>query len=142
MSAPPAQNIFKKNEALWLALGSLVFALCFGYPIVAHLADGAVSQWPLNDWDLNMEMLWVPFHTIVHFVQFPLWDPYKCGGIPLLANPQSIYLTPLFALDLLLGPEIGVHLEVVAHIAIAFAGAYFLARVLRLRPLAASASGG
>ena len=132
----------RKRETLWVTLGSVVFSLCFGYPIVAHLTHGGVSQWSLNDWDLNMEWLWVPFYTVTHFHQFPLWDPYKCGGIPLLANPQSIFLTPLFVLDLSFGPAIGVHLEVVAHIAIAFAGAYFLARVLRLSPLAAIASGG
>ena len=140
--ASKRDSILKKREPLWLALGSIAFALCFGYPIVLQLTHGAASQWPLNDWDLNMEMLWVPFYTVSHFAQFPLWDPYKCGGIPLLANPQSIYLTPLFVLHLLFGPDTGVHLEVLAHIALGFAGAYFLARVLRLRPLAAIASGG
>ena len=100
----------RKRETLWVALGSVVFSLCFGYPIVAHLTHGGVSHWSLNDWDLNMEWLWVPFYTVTHFHQFPLWDPYKCGGIPLLANPQSVFLTPLFVLHLLFGPAIGVHL--------------------------------
>ena len=135
-------RILKRREALWLTVGSIGFALCFGYSIVAQVNHVAFSQWPLNDWDLNMEMLWVPFYTVRHFGQFPLWDPYKCGGIPLLANPQSIHLTPLFVLDLVFGTDAGVHLEVIAHIAIAFAGAYFLARVLRLRPMAAVATGG
>ncbi|MGD0075263.1 MAG: hypothetical protein ABSD31_13130 [Candidatus Binataceae bacterium] len=136
------KNALTRREVLWVALGSLVFSLYFGFSIVTHLTHGGVSQWPLNDWDLNMEMLWVPFYSITHFHQFPLWDPYKCGGIPLLANPQSIFLTPFFVFHLLFGPAIGVHLEVIAHIAVAFAGGYFLARVLGLSMFAAIASGG
>ncbi len=89
-----------------------------------------------------MEMLWAPYHTITHFHQFPLWDPYKCGGQPLLANPQSAFLTPLFGLHLLFGPAVGAHLAVLSHIAIGFAGAYFLARSLKLGQIAGIATAG
>ncbi len=142
VAKPTPSSSWTRRESLWVALGSVAFAICFGYPIVTHLTHGALSQWALNDWDLNMEMFWVPFHSIRHFHQFPLWDPYKCGGIPLLANPQSTFLTPSFALQLVAGPSLGVHLEVVSHIAIGFAGAYWLAREEKLSPLGAVATAG
>ena len=89
-----------------------------------------------------MELHWVPFYTVTHFHQFPFWNPYKCGGMPMLGNPQSRILTPFFIVQLLFGPLIGTHIEIIAHLAIAFAGAYLLARSLRQSRLAAIACGG
>src|SRR5208283_814441 len=67
--------------------------------------------------------------------------PYKCGGMPLIGNPSSRVLTPFFLLHLVFGPLIGVHLEIIAHLAIGFAGAYLLARVIEIGWLGALASG-
>src|SRR6185295_931143 len=45
--------------------------------------------------------------SILQHGQFPLWDPYHCGGSPHFANPQSSTLSPLTPLLLLLGTPIG-----------------------------------
>lgn len=79
-------------------------------------------------------------NTIVHFHQLPVWNPYKCGGMPMLGNPQSHFLTPWFLLTLLFGPFIGLRLEIPIYIAIAWSGAYVLARVAGTRPLGALAA--
>ena len=53
----------------------------------------------------------------------------------------SRILTPFFLLHLLFGPLIGMHLEIIAHIAIGFGGAYFLAQLLDIGRLGAVAAG-
>ncbi len=52
--------------------------------------------------------------------------------MPLLAHPTSHVLTPFLLLHLAFGPQIGSNLEIVAHVAIAWAGAYLLARFVGL----------
>jgi len=124
---------------IWATLCSVVFALCFGYPILSHLWRGDISSYPQSDWDYYLQLRWVPFYTITHFHQFPFWNPYKCGGMPVLVNPVSALFTPFLLLDLWFGPVTGARLQIVAHIAIAFGGAYALARVLGISKLGAIA---
>ncbi len=114
-----------------------MFALAFSYPLLSNMTGMGLD----HDWDQTMEMHWAPVHTVVHFHQFPLWDPYKCGGIALLANPSSRILTPFFLLHLIFGPLVGIHLEIIAHIALGFGGAYFLARLLEIGKLGALTCG-
>jgi hypothetical protein len=115
-----------RHEALLVALTSLAFALCFGYSILVRFFAEGLYQ----DWDYHLQLRWVPFYTLTHFHQFPLWNPYKCGGMPMLADPLSGFLTPFVLLDLIFGPVVGVHLQIIADIAAAFGGAYLLASVL------------
>lgn len=104
----------------------LLFSLVFSYPILAHLTFPGSD----NDWDFSFEMAWTPYYTIRHFHQIPLWNPYKCGGLPMFANPQSRILTPMFLLQLVCGPVLGLHLEIILHLALAWAGGYLLGRTL------------
>lgn len=130
-----AENLLA--EVLWGSFASVIFALAFSYRLLGDMKGMGLD----HDWDQTMEMHWVPFYTVTHFHQFPLWDPYKCGGIPLLANPSSRILTPFFLLHLLFGPLIGIHLEMIAHIAIGFGGAYLLAKLLEIGKLGAVTCG-
>jgi hypothetical protein len=138
-AAPDEARVFtfagfwRTAEARWVALGAALFGMLFSYPMLLRLAQPSEQ----NDWDFEGELHWVPYHVVTYFHQFPLWDPYKCGGLPMLGNPQSRFLTPLFILHLIFGPMIGMHLEVTFHLAIAWAGGYVFARLLGMRPLAA-----
>ncbi len=125
-----------RDERIAAPLFAIGFALVFSSPILGALAKPGT----LEDWNYNLGLQWVAWHTISVFHQVPLWNPYKCGGMPLLANPQSRLLTPWFVLTLLFGPFVGVHLEVPVHIAVAWLGGYVLARVAGIRPLSAGAS--
>ena len=124
-------------EEFLVLLTAVGFALVFSYRILLNFTGMGLD----HDWDQAMEMHWLPFYTVVHFHQFPFWDPYKCGGMPLIGNPSSRVLTPFFLLHLIFGPLIGVHLEIIAHLAIGFAGAYLLARVVEIGELGALTSG-
>lgn len=57
-----------------------------------------------------------------------LWEPYLCGGEPLLANMESAQLDPFFLLVLLFGENLGTRLSVTATLVLGFVGAYFIAR--------------
>ncbi|HUO03846.1 MAG TPA: hypothetical protein VMU16_01490 [Candidatus Binataceae bacterium] len=132
-----------RGELAPVAIGSIAFAIVFGFPVLLHLSQGDVPNFLYyNDWDAHLQFHWVPFHSIVDFHQFPQWDPFTCGGMPILANPESALLSPFMILDLLFGPVVGLRLTVVNQIAIAFGGAYCLARVMRVSKLGAIVCAG
>ncbi|HTY54244.1 MAG TPA: hypothetical protein VMB26_03535, partial [Candidatus Binataceae bacterium] len=121
-----------RHETLWVTLGSLAFALLFSWPLLRHLGQFGA----FHDWEFTTELHWVPYYTVWHYHQFPLWNPYKCGGMPMFGNPQSRILTPFFLLHLITGPVLGLQLEIILHLAIAWAGGYVLGRCMGFGPLA------
>ena len=122
-----------RSEAALVAAGAISFALVASYPLFGHWQDRTAA----GDWDFALGLQWAAYRALGHFHQLPLWNPWKCGGMPLLANPQAHFLTPWFALTLLFGPFTGMHLEIPVHIAIMWAGGYVLARVAKISPLGA-----
>jgi hypothetical protein len=131
-TAPP-RTLSRRQEATIVAAGALAFAAVFCWPILDHLTVAGVRF----DWDFNLTPVWAGYYSIVHFHQFPSWNPYECGGMPLFADPQARLFSPFFLLSLMFGPIVGVHLEVPLHLAIGWAGGYVLGRVLEMRPLGA-----
>jgi hypothetical protein len=127
----PRTHSIWRSEAVAVGFAAAVFAAVFSYPVLSGLGRiGVVWDWP--------EFLirnWVAFHSVHQFRQFPLWNPYECGGMPLLAHPSSQIVTPLFALSLLFGPFAGLNLQIPAHLAIAWSGGYVLGKVLGMGPL-------
>jgi len=149
-----ARRIFRvgSREFAWLTVGSLVFAAVFFYPVlcdIIYLGPG-VHDWLLapphfsnltqlpnnNDADLFDQLRWVPYYTLTHFHQWPYWNPYKCGGMSMIGNPESGIVTPFLFIYLAGGLLAGIFLEIYLHIAIAFAGGYVLGRELGLRTIA------
>jgi len=76
-------------------------------------------------------------HTFFYHNQFPLWNPYVCGGSPALSNPQAYWMsiTGLFAflLDSTTGPKIAV----AVYVGLGGLGAWLFARRLGVRDEAA-----
>src|SRR5271155_1379455 len=93
-----------------VALGAVIFALIFCYLLLGHLSTPGLA-W---DWNLNLEMAWAAWYNVIRLHKFPLWQPWICGGYPILAHPESRILTPFFLLHLVFGPVVGLHLEVIA----------------------------
>lgn len=56
------------------------------------------------------------------------WDPFSCGGVPLLANIESAHLDPFFLLSLLFGENIGLRLSVTLTLVLGFLGTFLIAR--------------
>ena len=129
---------YRLTEVQLVALGSVAFALIFSWRLLGHLGTPGLA-W---DWNMNLEMAWVSWYSVIRLHTIPLWQPWICGGYPILAHPESRILTPFFLLHLIFGPVVGLHIEVIAHLAIGFAGAYFLARTLDISPIGATACAG
>ena len=91
----------------------------------------------MNDWDVYVQLQWFSWYAVTHFHQFPLWNPYRCGGMSQLGNPNASILTPFFILPFLLGPAAALNADLILHLAVGFAGGYVLGRVLGLSMLAA-----
>jgi hypothetical protein len=130
-------NQAKRWEVTCVATGAILFGLAFTSPLLAHFSG--IGE--IDDWNQLLNLQWVPFYTVSHFHQLPLWNPYECGGIPALGDPLSRFVSPFFLLHLLFGPVIGFHLEIILHLAIAWSGGYVLARVQGLSPLASTLCG-
>lgn len=122
-----------KREAAAIAVASTAFALIFCYPLLTHLSVGGT----FDDWDQNSASQWAAYWVVHRYRQLPLWNPFECGGMPLLGDPQSHFLTPWFFLTMIFGPVVGLHLEVILYDAIAWAGGYVLGRVLGMRRISA-----
>jgi hypothetical protein len=75
----------------WAILIGAAFALASiaSYPVFV-----APHNWGIRDWDQHLFYHHVARAIIVRYHQMPLWNPWACGGMPLLANPQSRVLTP------------------------------------------------
>jgi len=131
-----AWRAYLTGDCAIAAAGALIFGVAFGWPVLAHLTTTGLH----DDWDFFMLLDWVPYRTVTHFHQLPLWNPYECGGVPMISNPQSRVLTPFFLIHLAFGPAAGIHLEIALHFALVWAGGYFLARTLKLGRLAAAAA--
>lgn len=123
----------RRRETIAVAGAAAAFALIFCHQLAAHLA----TLGTFHDWDMWLTMEWAAYRSAAHYHQIPLWNPYECGGMPLLGNPQSRWVAPSFILTLIFGPVIALHLEAVIMSAIAWAGGYVLGRVLGMRRLGA-----
>ena len=107
-------------------LGILV-SLVYYYPIL-----NSGNNLGIQDWDQNFAWTEATRVSLLSFHQFPLWNPYKCGGSVQFANPQIpvISFQTLFAL--LFGTVRGIKLSVFFHGVIGFIGFYFLAKQYKL----------
>jgi hypothetical protein len=110
----------------WVA--PLVFL--FGLFILALVFSAGLSYWgPLApDWDLQTLYSHVPQVSILEYGQFPLWDPFHCGGLSLIGNPQARFLSPLFFLHLILPTIIALKIECILHTWIAMFSFWLLGK--------------
>jgi len=75
----------------------------------------------------------------LRYGEFPVWDPWHCGGVFLFGDPQAQIYSPLYLALFPLGTTVGLKIFMILHAAAGFGGAYLLAqRELRLGRLASS----
>lgn len=111
-----------------------VLAFIFISPVLENIRNIGVS-----DWDSHFFYHAVPLRTISEFGQFPLWNPYYCGGNVMLASPESNFLAPTYISVLLFGEVVGVKLIIVFYAVMGVLGMYLLARVLGMGRIASLA---
>ncbi len=79
--------------------------------------------------------------TVGQFHELPAWNPYFCGGIPGIANPQDASTGPEFVLKLLFGVGPGRHLAYLLFVVLGMEGTYRLARRLDASVVGAALAG-
>jgi hypothetical protein len=118
--------VSRRVEVGGVSAAASLFAILFTFPLLKQI--GLVYN--MYDWDLLRDLDWTAVHIVNKFHQFPLWSPFQCGGLQLLANPEARILTLFFPLHLIFGSAVGINLEIPLHLAIMWAGGYVLGRVL------------
>jgi hypothetical protein len=96
------------------------------------LALGLVLLWPpgrwgQHDWDYFAHHYEAMRRTVIEYGQFPWWNPWSSGGIPLATNPQLGVLSINFPLVLVFGTYLGLKLAMIVHLVAAAEGARRLA---------------
>ncbi len=123
------QTQFARNSAPYFAL--LILAVAFTSPLFKNLHNTGA-----NDWDYFCFSNEVARETIMKYHQFPLWNPFAAGGLPLHANPQSAFLRPAFILSLFFGCVIGLKIEVLLTVMAGMIGMFLLAKHYKMHPIA------
>ena len=128
-----SMRLFRSRFHAGVAVLTCAAALLFWLPAFREpFATG------FGDWQFFMHMWEAGYVAIVRYGEWPLWDPYHCGGITIFGNPQSQHMSPLYALSLLAGPTLGSKLFIVIHAWAGFSGMFVLARRRGLSPPAAA----
>lgn len=94
----------------------------------------------VGDWNDFAELAAIGRYFIYSFQQFPLWDPYGCGGVDLLSHPEINYFSPFFIFVVFFGVPLGMKLNIIAHIVIGYIGFFKLCLKLDFAKRAASLS--
>ena len=79
----------------------------------------------------------VPRETILQYQQIPLWNPYQCGGQVLLGDPQSLFLSPTFLMNLVFGTIIGIKIKIFAYLLAGLYGMFQLSKHLKIKGVSA-----
>ncbi len=107
--------------------------------------EGTTGQWNVLQWDGMAEFYPWRMHAAreMRAGRIPLWNPHILCGTPFLANSQSAPLYPLHALYYLIPQTVVLLMPWVAWLHLSLAGvfAYFLARYLGARTVAAALAG-
>jgi hypothetical protein len=111
------------RELLLASAASLLVALSQWWPMFRDLHATGFGDWQMihHNWE-------AAFVSIARYREWPLWDPFHCGGVPILGNPESQLYAPWFWLSFLFGTTIAIKLGLIAHMALALSGMYWLAR--------------
>ena len=81
-----------------------------------------------GDWQMIHHNWEAAYVSLKWFGEWPLWDPFHCGGVPILGNPESQVYAPWFWVSFALGTVLAVKVMLLGHVVSALTGVYWLAR--------------
>lgn len=127
----PAPRLLDLFERL---LDSTPLRLSFYLCLCAYASWGVfrAPRWSglTQDWQFFEALDEIARQSVLDHHQFPFWNPYWCGGISNIGNPQTTFLTPTFPLVLLFGATLGQRLAILVVLTVACEGGYRLFRFL------------
>lgn len=101
----------------------LLLSIVFTYPLLKQLSSSCHG-----DWDYFQTLHEVNLISIFKYGQFPLWNPYSLGGMPLFANPQSSFPSLAFIVCSCFGVIAGLKLAICIYTFIGLTGVWFLCK--------------
>lgn len=108
------------------ALLPAALALSLAVPLLWHVSGvGAVS-----DWDQFLQKYEAVRESLLTHGQFPWWNPWRRGGFPLAAEPETGVASLATVFVLLFGSSLGLRLAAIVYVMLAAEGARRLARIV------------
>lgn len=107
-----------------VALGAIVAACIYWSPALYHWSATGFGDWQqfLHQWEAARV-------SYLRYGELPLWNPWHCGGIFLVGDPQAQGFSPFFfLLGIPFGSAAGLKLFMLLHTAVGFGGMYVFAR--------------
>jgi len=116
----------------WIGLAAWFLSLPLSHPyMIGHS----------HDWSYFTHHALSAYLTVTRHGQLPAWDPYYCGGIPVLGNLQNNVWGPSFLFALAFGLLPGLKIAYLAFFVAGMEGTYRLGRHLGLGGAGAIAAG-
>lgn len=106
----------------------LVFCIGLSLPIVLYSLPLMLTGEKLapGDGDYLMQTIEAARISILDYGQFPWWNPWVDGGVPLFANPQFGLISIPTLFGLLFGAVLGYKIALTAYLILGFWGLYLL----------------
>jgi len=123
-----APSIHRQRLSIRELIVALAMAVSLAVTITLPYFTGLDHITTMGDVQRALIYRGVARHALLSHGDIATWDPYLCGGEPLLANMESAHTDPFFLLAVIFGENLGTRLSVTATLIIGFLGAYFLAR--------------
>jgi len=115
-------------------LRQLIFILLATLPVLAYVWNASVIHhngiFGNEDWDYFMQLYEAARINILQYHQFPWWNSWTMGGIPLFANPQFGLISLQMPLVLIWGTVTGLHLSLILYFVFGFWGMFLLLKRL------------
>jgi hypothetical protein len=134
---PPLSADATPVKSLWwlrLVVGSLALAVFFQWFRLSGTTEGGqLLRWdrvvPAGD-ALQFAQRWEAARvTLLDFHQFPSWNPWQCGGVPLFGDAEAPFPGPVFLLTFFWLPTaVAMNVWLILHLAVGATGAAVLAR--------------
>ena len=121
-------RIDKRCLPVMKVLFLFAMALAFCFPLMRDIRLSCSG-----DWDYFASLYEVPSISIFEYGQFPLWNPYCGGGMPLIGNPQAGFPSLTFVIASLFGVIAGLKLSVLIHTFLGLWGMWLLAGHLEMK---------
>lgn len=101
-------------------------ALSLAIPLLWHFSGvGALS-----DWDQFLQKHEAIRKSLLTDFQFPWWNPWRRGGFPLAADPETGVLSLATGMVLIFGTSVGLRLSAIAYVMLAAEGVRRLAKIV------------
>ena len=112
-----------------LGLAALLAAFVYHLPAFARDFDlDGLETTGFGDWQQIHHNWEAALVAIQREGVWGLWDPFQCGGVTLLGNPEAQHFSPLFLLSFAIGTTLALKLALVLHAWAGLVGAYLFAR--------------